>query len=222
MKNFKIFFISLLGILLLSSCELWKTAVIPPDECFEINGRTITKYDFENENCPTSIVIPEKINGEVIAEIWSRAFSPNIDNEFLTKIMKEDKEFGEIIKKVLTTTEATESEKRQFSRGLKSRLNTRMLTSIELSNNIEVIQKEAFAFNNLKFVKFGKNIQKIYPTSFAGNDLSEIVFTEIEKPVRIGEWAFQFNNLQRVILPKNSRYDDGAFDSSVVVEYTST
>lgn len=70
MKNIKIFFISLFGILLLSSCGKEYT----PDYCFEVNGNEITKFKWWDNKCTNSVIIPEKINDRKILSIKNWVF----------------------------------------------------------------------------------------------------------------------------------------------------
>lgn len=209
MKNFKIFLISLLGILLLSSCGWWKSAVIPPEECFETDGEIITKYDLENEKCPTDIIIPEKIKGVVITEIWIWAFTnPNFENIIKNEAKAEfdifeDKECNVYYK---FSDIWLYKECMRLVDDLHKKVWWRKVTTLVLSDNIIKIQNEAFASNDIKSIKFWKSLSIIGSEAFLWNKISYLNFENLEQAIEINWDSFFFNPIKEVKIPKNSLY----------------
>lgn len=215
MKNVKIFLISLFGILFLSSCGLWSSAIIPPDECFETDGETITKYDFENENCPTSIIIPEKIRGTEITKIGNYVFSnpaifdsKEIPFDWDAECEQKVKDRNLTEQDLKMCLDWLESMKKWF----------KTLTKVEFGDNITHIQRGAFSFNNLRKIHFWKNLKYIDKEAFFANNIIVVTFSDEIHDLSMNSWVFSQNPLKNIALPKSIQYKDDAFDNTTHIE----
>lgn len=209
MKNIKIFITFTIISLFLTSCgNFSNNSIVPPDECFEIYKNQITKYDFNNENCPTDIIIPEKIKGVVITEIWNKAFTnPNLDN-----ILKNEAkvELDNLKKNGCLDHELSNiwlhKECMKLLDVLHKKVWWRKITTLVLSDNIIKIQKEAFGLNDIKSIKFWKSLNVIESEAFLWNKISYLNFENLEQAIEIKRNSFLFNPIKKVKIPKNSLY----------------
>lgn len=145
------------------------------EECFEVEGNVITKYNNTNEKCGKVISIPKEINGVKIEEIGPNSFT-----------LKE-----------ITVLKLSDNIKRIGDNSFFGN----KLTSIELSDNITYIGQSAFTSNELYTVKLSSNLKEIKDSAFAYNNLKEIKIPD--SVTAIGESAFLDNNLETVQLPTN-------------------
>lgn len=231
MKNVKIFFIALLGILFLSSCELWSSAVIPPDECFETDGETITKYDFENEKCPTDIIIPKKIRGTEITIIGQWAFVWDIDViDYLRLYMlvknvekllesKDEEDIQKLKKLYINTQEELLNITKSQGSTKNHTKNINRMQEIYFSDSITSIESEAFLGQDLRNVSFWKNLKKIWSSAFSLNRIKIADFSKVKNPIDIESQAFLFNYADEIILPKWTEFLEKTFDKYTNITY---
>lgn len=215
-----IWFIMVISMLFLVSCgRSISKATIPPDECFEIYENRITKYNFNNENCPTDIIIPEQIRWTEITLISKDAFKWHIiekirNNPDLHYI---DSYIDDLVKKEIKWN-ITKEEFLNAIKDIKNKLNLKLLTSIEFSNKMEWLGDWEFMLHNLEKITWGENLASIQHMAFFWNNIKEIDFSRVKKVIWIWPVAFLWNNLKKIKLPKEAKYFKYTFDRDVKIE----
>ena len=130
----------------------------------EVIGISITNYD--NIACESDVVIPEKIDGYPVLEIYDRAFI-DYNNNGITSV-------------VIPNSVTTIGEEAFASN---------QLTSVEISNSLVEIGAEVFRYNFLTSIEIPDGVTTIGAYAFSGNFLKQITLGKNVKD--IGDSAFQ-------------------------------
>ncbi len=187
--------------------------------CFEFQDNTILKYNFDKEECPNVIKIPEKINGKQVKTIGKYAFVEIEEEKYCSS--------NNFASKTLKSYDYQESSSEVCL--LKSLVDENYydskLETIIFPSTLEVIEKNAFIGSNIKSLDFKKavNLYEIGNAAFMGTmNLKEVIFPQTEPHVqKIGNYAFNNSSLEKINL--NSLYrltniGDNAFSNTFLTD----
>ena len=194
------------------------------ESCFIFNSttQTIEKYNFDDETCPSYIVIPDKINNVQVLHIGNNAFTDisggfkcSTDGESLFR--EEDSSYIE-----------QEGENCYLKLLMDNSFLETRLKSITLPSNIETIGTNAFAGSLLNQLNLSNNakLTKIGAGAFMGNlKLKEVVLPNDSNITSIESYAFADSSLTEFDfqnLKELSKIGDGAFTNTLLREINLT
>ncbi len=177
----------------IGECLVYPTA----ESCFTFNSGTITDYDYTNENCPSSVVIPETIGEVEVTVIGANAFQ----SSQLT---------GVVIPDNVETIETFAFQSNQISNltlgeGLISigtfAFSNNQLTSLTIPGNVENIQYFAFQSNQLTSLTLENGIITIGNSAFYVNQLTNVVIPN--SVTTLGDEVFDNNQLTNITIPNS-------------------
>lgn len=213
-------------------CELQDP--ISGDVCFSFHADTgtITRYDFDNPECSTDVVIPSQINGTTVEHIGPAALSHPItqycyDDEWdefelpIDYLSVEgdglqgcwfdydwEGEPGPITSVVIPETVLSIGDS-AFYWG--------RLTSVEFPDSVTSLGEWSFNDNQISNVVFGSGLTAIPNSSFSYNELTNLVIPN--NITSIGSTAFNFNQLTSVTFHNDLESIGGsAFLSNNLIE----
>lgn len=180
-----------------------------PDN-LESNEAIVYYYDYENEECPSDIIMPEEVNGKTIVGIWPYSFVV-----FDFDAFEAESGMG------ITSIEFPNSLKiigaESFMRNLLTDLNFKnvevigmnafaynSLVSVTLPSNIISIGPEVFIYNQLTNISIPSiNLSSISSYAFAGNYITEARICNLSSSATIAEDAFAYNgsDMETTIIP---------------------
>ena len=189
--------------------EIVKTDVATPSDCFEFNNGTIVKF-----NCSgtTDVVIPEKINNQLVTAIGENAFSGREINSVFIPDSVESIGFRAFSGNELTHIAIPKSVKTIG----KAAFLGNQLTDIVIPDSLTKIEGSTFAGNQLNHVVIPNSIATIGREAFASNKIT--IVTIPDSVLKIEQGAFIKNNLTKVQIPKNTQVEHEAFDFNVKVQ----
>ena len=141
---------------------------------------SITRY---NVDCGTDVVIPSKINGYNVVEIYIDAFkvcetqvNSNLNDEYKVNLLnyKFNEKYG--INKLGTIC------------------NSKALTSVVLPNTLKYIGNYAFSYNVLTEVIIPSSVEYIGAYAFSNNKLKTVIYDGNESNIRFGYCPFGGNS----------------------------
>jgi hypothetical protein len=187
-----------------------KILEITKESCFEFNNGIISSYS-KNKNCPSSIVIPDKINNIPVIGIGSSAFRDhdlinvtipgsikNIGNNAFENNRLENVTINNGVTNIgshafadnrITSVNIPSS---VINIGDRAFSNNR-IESVNISNGLKNIEDNAFSGNRIKSVKLPNSVTSIGQSAFADNQITSVYIGN--GITNIGDSAFRYNNI---------------------------
>lgn len=168
------------------------TAAHPQYMCynFDESTGTIVKYDVNNTDCLTDVVIPNKINGVVVKHIGNAAFINATEQRCYSSANPD----GVVMPNTYVRNDLDGFEDGCWFDCHSSNID---ITSVVFPKTLETIGTSAFTsmlITNLDFSNF-TSLTRISDDAFYGNVISNIDFTNTPNLQSIGAWTFDNNSL---------------------------
>ena len=145
--------------------EEMSNLITPPDECFSVSNGAIKKYNPNNNvNCPLELIIPSKVNGNVITSI--------------SKVMSSCSSYAGAfeslnLRKIIIPSTVTTIENFAFK--------DNQLTSVIIPEGVTTIRTNAFEYNQITSIIIPKSVTSIEQSAFANNNFKMIKIKEKAK-----------------------------------------
>ena len=177
------------------------------EKTFEFDQRTwtITAYLWSEP----FINIPLSINGSLVKEIWSSAFS----NKRLTQIIIPNSVVAiwnfAFSNNQLTNVIIPNSVKRIWNFAF----TMNKLTNVEIPNSVKRIWDSAFSINQLTNVEIPNSVDTIWYSAFSWNQLTNVIIPN--SVIKIWDSAFCYNkNLKEISISENTEINNQICDKA--------